>query len=207
MARITTFGRLRSLFTAVILLLLDADAYPVWSHGWDTLAGQLAVNVGSWNSALNTTGLWEWIAGHYAAVAMNDWFNRYSGPPGTDPKITAARTLKALNPGIKLLWYQAADFVSQSAYVTGQIMTHPEWWLRDDANATILFQGVPELDWSIPAARQWCVVALGASLHCPPSPIIGPALACVRRRQVHSPPGRRPALGCRGGGAGGWPLR
>lgn len=174
------FGWLCLLFTAAILLLpLDVAAYPVWSHGWDTVAGQLAVNVGSWNSALNTTGLWEWIAEHYAAVAMNDWcllaeartlvrysnlsrlcrFNRFSGPPGTDPKITAARTLKALNPGIKLLWYQAADFVSQSTCVTGQIMEHPEWWLRgDDANTTILFQGVPELDWSIPAARQWCVV-------------------------------------------------
>ena len=68
------FGWPHLLFTVTISLLpLHVPAYPVWSHGWDTVAGQLAVNVGSWNSALNTTGLWEWIAVHYAAVAMNDW--------------------------------------------------------------------------------------------------------------------------------------
>lgn len=93
-------------------------------------------------------------------------FNRFSGPPATDPKITVARTLKAINPRIKLLWYQAADFVSQSPYVTGQIKAHPEWWLKDDFGNTVLFAGVPELDWTIPAARSWCehlLLLLGVS--------------------------------------------
>lgn len=64
-------GRLK--FCVGLLLLPLAAAAPAWSHGWATVSDQLAVNVGSWNAALNTTGLWEWIAKNYAAVAMNDW--------------------------------------------------------------------------------------------------------------------------------------
>lgn len=52
-----------------------ANAAPAaaWTHEWDTVASQLAANVGTWNAALNTTGLWEWMAQHYGAIALNDW--------------------------------------------------------------------------------------------------------------------------------------
>lgn len=102
-----------------------------------------------------------------STTAPDRRFNRYDGPPGTDPKIAVARILKALNPRIKLLWYQAADFVSQSSFVTGQIAAHPEWWLRDDSNSTVFFQGVPELDWSVPAARAWFIRLPAAGLLSP----------------------------------------
>lgn len=110
---------------------------------------------------------------------LPDWcrFARYEGPPAVDPKITVARTLKALNPKIKLLWYQAADWVSQSPYVKGQILANPQWWLKDDFNNTVLFAGVPELDWSVPEAREW-LARVGAGALQWSTPI---------DRQVHSP--------------------
>lgn len=66
-------ARFGQLLFIVVCVRSEAAPAAAWTHGWDTVAGQLAANVGTWNAALNTTGLWEWMAQHYSAIALNDW--------------------------------------------------------------------------------------------------------------------------------------
>lgn len=140
-----------------------------FTHGWDSVGDMLAGNFGSFHSEWNDTAAalprWQWLAEHYALIALND----FGGFPNTEhgrwncsgenPRVTVARILKKFNPKIKLLWYQAAAWVTESHCARQPLDSNPGWWLRDD-NGTPLRQGsktsgMLELDPRVPEAREW----------------------------------------------------
>eukprot|EP00041_Stephanoeca_diplocostata_P027529 m.759202 g.759202 ORF g.759202 m.759202 type:complete len:248 (+) comp23194_c0_seq30:95-838(+) len=105
-------------------------------------------HVNSFEHGYDTVGdtLWGWIGAPFTAEVTEFYAKTYqviciaSGSPinGTDPAAVAqwdlfeqARTLRKLNPKVKLLLYENADF-GVIGVGTDQIQQHPEWWLRDD---------------------------------------------------------------------------
>eukprot|EP00041_Stephanoeca_diplocostata_P027530 m.759248 g.759248 ORF g.759248 m.759248 type:complete len:149 (+) comp23194_c0_seq33:422-868(+) len=95
-----------------------------------------------------------------------------SGSPinGTDPAAVAqwdlfeqARTLRKLNPKVKLLLYENADF-GVIGVGTDQIQQHPEWWLRDDNGNPYMDPKRPDtpmcFDYRNAEARRWWVTTV-----------------------------------------------
>ena len=91
-------------------------------HGWDCITcetnSMLAGNFGHTTDMIfNMSETWwiDTIAKSYAVVAFNDWLGtqNYNGT-GEIGLVTVARALKAANPKIKILFYQAADRVLNS---------------------------------------------------------------------------------------------
>ena len=135
-------------------------------HGWDCIScgsnSMLAANFGTWRADFTLSDPWwvDAIASSYAVVMLNNFWKQgpgsYNGT-GTDSKVAVARALKARNPALKVFFYQPADRLGDTAYVTGLLAAHPEWWLRDDHGNLIPFGDPkgsrPQIDTSAPGAQ------------------------------------------------------
>eukprot|EP01052_Picozoa_sp_SAG31_P010116 SAG31_NODE_545_length_14238_cov_15.518849_3_plen_480_part_00 len=149
---------MQSVHSAALLLgLLSASArlpptVQAMTHGWDCVAcktnSMLAANFGTWREDINLSDPW-WINAiadsHHAIILNNFWKQgpgSYNGS-GEDPKVTIARNLKRRNPELQVLFYQPADRLGDTQYVTDALVAHPEWWLRDDYGNMIPFGGHP----------------------------------------------------------------
>jgi hypothetical protein len=153
-----------SLFFTLLLILPAATAM---THGWDCIScssnSMLVSNFGTWRKDISLDDPW-WInatADSHAAIILNNFWKQgpgsYNGT-GEDSKVTIARLLKARNPQLKVLFYQPADRLGDTAYVLNALESHPEWWLRDDNGNLVPFGGSktrPQIDTSVPAAQDF----------------------------------------------------
>ena len=156
---------MRPLFSSSLLLLLPATS--AITHGWDCIScgtnSMLVSNFGTWRKDISLDDPW-WInatADSHAAIILNNFWKQgpgsYNGT-GEDSKVTIARHLKARNPQLKVLFYQPADRLGDTAYVLDALNDHPEWWLRDDNGNLIPFGGSgsrPQIDTSVPGAQDF----------------------------------------------------
>ena len=164
-------GRCLASTLLLSLLYTQVAAESQLVHGWDCIVcdsnSMLAGNFGHTNDLIfNMSDTWwiDTIAKSYAAVALNDWLGTqgYNGT-GEIGYVTVARALKAANPKIKILFYQASSWVSNNPYVVNQIGEHPEWWLKDDNGNVIYFKqpsaqyphGHPMVDLTVATAQSW----------------------------------------------------
>ena len=138
-----------------------------FTHGWDCIScpnnSMLAADLGTRNVVdFNLSDPWwiDEIAKSYAAVTLNNWFDsqKYNGT-GEESRIAVARKLRAANPNIKILYYQAIDRGGTSPFATQAIMSHKDWWLKDDHGKVIWFHGDtnkhPVIDMTVPDVQVW----------------------------------------------------
>ena len=164
-------------FIALVLIVsgtADSIAKSNLLHGWECVAcpnnSMLAGNFGHESSEIfNMSDQW-WIreiAENYAAVAFNDFLDsqNFNGT-GESSLAILARALKAINPKIKLLYYQNSGMVSIIKFIVDQLFDHPEWWMKDDYGHVLWFReptaesrGHPLVDLSVPEAQKWFVNA------------------------------------------------
>jgi hypothetical protein len=153
----------------LLLLLLLPPPAAAMTHGWDCIScktnSMLVSNFGTWRKDITLGDPW-WInatADSHAAIILNNFWKQgpgsYNGT-GEDSKVTIARLLKARNPKLKVLFYQPADRLGDTAYVTDALDAHPEWWLRDDNSNLIPFgdratSTRPQIDTSVVAAQNF----------------------------------------------------
>ena len=140
-------------------------------HGWDCITcetnSMLAGNFGHTTDMIfNMSDTWwiDTIAKSYAAVALNNFLGTqlYNGT-GELGIVTVARALKAANPKIKVLIYQAPSMFAMNSFAVNQILAHPDWWLRDDYGNVIYFRppskqhphGHPRLDLTLSEAQSF----------------------------------------------------
>jgi hypothetical protein len=156
---------MRYLFLHLLLLLPAASAM---THGWGCIScssnSMLVSNFGTWRQDITLADPW-WInvtADSHAAIILNNFWKQgpgsYNGT-GEDSKVTVARLLKQRNPKLKVLFYQPADRLGDTAYVLNALDSHPEWWLRDDNGNLIPFGGGKstrhQIDTSVIAAQDF----------------------------------------------------
>eukprot|EP00117_Sycon_ciliatum_P000413 scpid66101/ scgid6483/ len=160
------------LVTSMACTWHGAKAFPSSNlvHGWDCVAcstnTMLAGDFGHTNSLIfNMSDQW-WIkevALNYAAVTLNSYLdsNRYNGS-GESGLVTVARAMKAVNPKIKLLFYEASQWVSNVPFFVAQLQEHEDWWLKDDYGNIVWFHkpeagrpGHPYIDLTVPEAQKW----------------------------------------------------
>lgn len=108
---------------ALLLLSTVALTEGVFTHGWGSVSEQIAGNFGTWNPQFNNSDTFQWIATHYAAIAMNDWFQR-----GQSSQMQVARALKSYNPKLKLLWCGPATCAPQQSLLSLIIFTFALWF-------------------------------------------------------------------------------
>jgi len=150
-----------------------ASTATAMTHGWDCVSckghSMLAANFGTWNPQYSLADPW-WvnaIADGYAAIILNNFWKQgpgsYNGT-GDDSKVAIARALKKRNPKLKVLFYQPADRLGDTAYVISALQAHPEWWLRDDNGNLIPFGSAagscpprcrPQIDTSVVGAQDF----------------------------------------------------
>eukprot|EP00117_Sycon_ciliatum_P046790 scpid81102/ scgid33477/ len=162
-----------SLHSAPVLALPAlpvSDWKPVsyFTHGWDCIAcetnSMLAGDFGhSSESGFNLSDSW-WVsevAKYYAAVSINHWKDsrEYNGT-GENRMVTVGRALRAANPKLKILYYQALDRGDLAPYGANVIQAHKDWWLKNDNGDVIWFDKSkqhPVLDLRVKEAQVWFV--------------------------------------------------
>ena len=120
----------------------------------------ISSDVGTWRKDINLEDPWwiDVIADSHNSVFLNSFWNRDYNGTGDSPRVQVARALKARNPKIKVMFYQAADRVGDSKFILNTFDAHPEWWLRDDSGHVIPFANDPnrhQIDPTVPAAQDW----------------------------------------------------
>jgi len=91
-----------------------------------------------------------------AAADRQLWVQGSYNGTGDDSKVRVARKLKARNPKLKVLFYQPADRLGDTAYVQEALASHPSWWLRDDNGNIVPFgNGGKQIDTSVEGAQDF----------------------------------------------------
>lgn len=131
-----------------------------WTHGWDTALAAQAIDFGY--SQLTPTQARD-VASHYGLVSLE----KCSSPHDTEAAIWAsAALLKAAKPSIKVMFYLATDLGGLQCYAAlHTYLSHPDWWLRDDAGALVNSSShIPLPDYTVAAMRDfWVAIPLNGT--------------------------------------------
>lgn len=128
-------------------------------HGYDTVNDMMW----GWLSAPFEDSVTEFFAKTYSLVVVTsgsriDFLNA-TAVQDWDLWATA-RKLRALNPKIKILLYEATQWGVLALGPT-QLQEHPDWWLRDDRGVAYMSGNRPTtLDPRVPAAREWWITSI-----------------------------------------------
>lgn len=157
------------------LLLAAAGQCAAFKHNWSTVQDQMWGWLGS--DSQNFPGMLEWYAQNYAVVVIASGPEDAGHAPGGGPckppgacihnhtfpgAFIFAKQLKALNPKIKTMLYEASGF-GALGFGSAEMNEHPDWCLTDDAGtpyARIInghAQGCKMIDWRKPEVRKWWV--------------------------------------------------
>lgn len=116
----------------------------------------------------------DFVASAYSIVSLEKCFGRAQNLTTEDAFIAAAGALKAANPSVKTLFYfHASVDISGPAfapcYASGAyFLAHPELWLRDDNNATIMNGPFLSHDLTTGAAERYMVdTVVGVLMRAP----------------------------------------
>lgn len=126
-------------------LLLSAPAAAQWAHGWETGGAALWADFGS--PTLLTDDKLQFVAATYAIVSLEKCFGQAVPMSTEDAFVATARSLKALAPAIKTLFYfhAAVDISGPTftpCYAAGAyFLAHPELWLYGDDGVTPVLNG------------------------------------------------------------------
>jgi hypothetical protein len=153
--------------------LLLAGECSGFKHGWGTVQDQMW----GWMGNDLLPGQLEWYAQNYGVVVIGSGPPDAGHAPGGGPckppgacihntsfpgAFGLAKQLKALNPTIKTLLYEASGF-GALGFGSAEMNDHPDWCLTDDAGTPYLriinghSQGCKWVDWRKPEVRQWWV--------------------------------------------------
>ena len=147
-----------------LVLALLVPSGTALTHGWDCIAcngtGMLAANFGTFRKDITLNAPWwlDTIANSFSLVMLNTFWDTHYNGTGTDNKVTVARSLKARNPGLRIMFYQPADRLGDTVYVQNALESHPEWWLRDDNGNVVPFGSGgtrKQIDPSVPGAQRF----------------------------------------------------
>jgi hypothetical protein len=86
------------------------------------------------HETMPTVAQWDFIARNYAIVSLEKCFAHRAFPWTNDAVHAGAAALKAINPDVKVLFYQNSLINFMSCYEDGAEFAHrPDWWLKDDS--------------------------------------------------------------------------
>jgi len=126
---------LLSALVACVATVSDA-ALLGWRHSFNgPLSQQIWVDFyGHDHETMPTVAQWDFIARNYAIVSLEKCFAHRAFPWTNDAVHAGAAALKAINPDVKVLFYQNSLINFMSCYADGAEFAHrPDWWLKDDS--------------------------------------------------------------------------
>lgn len=134
----------------VCLATVAAAAASGWQHGWDTVGDMWW---GDFGYSLLTQQQARFVAQNYKIVSLEKCTGRAQGMKTEAAIYQTARQLKALNPGLKVLFYWSVTQAGVGCYAANDTLAdHPEWLLRDDNGAVVT---PPRIDVTNEDACNW----------------------------------------------------